>query len=150
VQRGAFLILMTAFVTDATPAHADAGAPSTIVVEVSTFRNRNGLLGCQLYDTQNGFPDKWPTAANMQQHVAVAGSTTSCTFANMAPGTYAAAVIHDENSNNKLDTNFLGVPTEGYGISQNHTHALRRPTWDESKFVVAPQSVVTTRISLRY
>ncbi len=139
---------MTAFVTDTTPARADA--PSTIVLEVSTFRNRSGLLGCQLYDTQNGFPDKWPSAANMQQRIPVTGGTTSCTFQNMPPGTYAAAIIHDENSNNKLDTNFLGVPTEGYGISQNHTHALRRPTWDESKFVVAPQSIVTTRISLRY
>jgi uncharacterized protein (DUF2141 family) len=138
-------VVITAFAID-----ARADAPSTIVLEVSTFRNRTGMLGCQLYDTGNGFPDKWPSAANMQVRVPVTGATTSCTFPNMPPGTYAAAVIHDENSNNKLDKNFLGIPTEGYGISQNHTHALRRPTWDESKFVVAPQSVVTTRISLRY
>jgi uncharacterized protein (DUF2141 family) len=143
-----FFVVLVAFVVDARPASADA--PSTIVLEVSTFRNRSGMLGCQLYDSANGFPDKWPSAANMQQRVAVSGATTSCTFPNMPPGTYAAAVIHDENSNNKLDKNFLGVPTEGYGISQNHLHALRAPTWDESKFVVAPQSVVTTRISLRY
>ena len=148
MRIGRLLVVVTAFVADAQPARADA--PSTIVLEVSTFRNRSGLLGCQLYDTQNGVPDKWPSAANMQQRVAVTGATTSCTFANMPPGTYAAAVIHDENSNNKLDKNFLGVPTEGYGISQNHPHALRRPTWDESKFLVAPQSIVTTRISLRY
>jgi len=148
VRIARLLVITAAFVADARPAIADA--PSTIVLEVSTFRNRSGMLGCQLYDTQNGFPDKWPSAANMQQRVAVTGSTTTCTFPNMPPGTYAAAVIHDENSNNKLDKYFLGVPTEGYGISQNHTHALRRPTWDESKFVVAAQSTVTTRISLRY
>jgi len=148
VRAARFAVVLTAFIADARSARADA--PSTIVLEVSTFRNRTGMLGCQLYDTGNGFPDKWPSAANMQVRVAVTGSTTSCTFPNMPPGTYAAAVIHDENSNNKLDKNFLGVPTEGYGISQNHTHALRRPTWDESKFVVAPQSIVTTRISLRY
>ena len=145
MRAARLVVLITALAAD-----ARADAPSTIVLEVSTFRNRNGMLGCQLYDTQNGFPDKWPSAANMQQRVPVTGATTSCTFGNMPPGTYAAAVIHDENSNNKLDKNFLGIPTEGYGISQNHTHALRRPTWDESKFVVAPQSIVTTRISLRY
>src|SRR5947209_12414602 len=94
-----FFVVITAFIADERIASADP--PSTIVLEVSTFRNRTGMLGCQLYDTQNGFPDKWPSAANMQQRVAVTGATTSCTFTNMPPGTYAAAVIHDENSNNK-------------------------------------------------
>ena len=148
MRPSSFFVVFTALLADAEPARADA--PSTIVLEVSTFRNRNGMLGCQLYDSSVGFPDKWPSAANMQQRVRVTGATTSCTFPNMPAGTYAAAVIHDENSNGKLDTNFIGVPTEGYGISQNHTHALRRPSWDESKFVVAAQSSVTTRISLRY
>ena len=132
----------------ATPAFADATA--TIVVNVSTFRNMRGLCGCQLYDTQQGFPDKWPTQANLNQRVPVSGRTTTCTFNNMTPGTYAVAVIHDENSNGKLDTNFIGVPTEGYGISNNHTHALSRPSWDESKFTVNAQTIVTTNISLRY
>ncbi len=132
----------------ATDARADA--TSTIVITVSTFRNTSGLLGCQLYNAPNGFPDKWSSAPSMQKHVPVTGATTSCTFPDMPAGTYAAAVIHDENSNNKLDTNFLGVPKEGYGISNNHTHALSRPSWDESKFTVASGSIVTTRITLRY
>jgi uncharacterized protein (DUF2141 family) len=129
---------------------ARGDATATIVIEVSTFRNMRGVLGCQLYNSSVGFPDKWPTDPSFNKRVPVSGTTTTCTFPNMAPGTYAAAVIHDENSNNKLDKNFLGVPTEGYGISNNHTHALRRPTWDESKLVVNGATTVTTRVSLRY
>jgi uncharacterized protein (DUF2141 family) len=129
---------------------AHGGTAATIVIEVSTFRNTHGLLGCQLYNTSTGFPDTWPTDPSFNKRVPVSGPTTTCTFPNMAPGTYAAAVIHDENSNGKLDTNLLGIPTEGYGISNNHTHALRRPTWDESKFVVSGGMIVTTRVSLRY
>ncbi|HSQ66579.1 MAG TPA: DUF2141 domain-containing protein [Polyangiaceae bacterium] len=132
------------------PTGAQADPTATIVLDVSTFRNQKGVLGCQLYDTSAGFPDKWPSNPNLQKHVPVSGTTTSCTFDQMPPGTYAAAVIHDENSNGKLDTNFLGIPTEGYGISNNHTHALSRPTWDESKFVVAGGTTVTLRVALRY
>ena len=40
-----------------------------------------------------------------------------CNFLDIAPGTYALAVIHDKNMDGKLATNFLGVPTEGYGFS---------------------------------
>ncbi len=142
------LVVLALAVSSAQPARADATA--TIVLEVSTFRNRTGMLGCQLYNTSVGFPDKWPTQPSLQKRVPVTGATTSCTFTQMPGGTYAAAVIHDENSNNKLDTNFIGVPTEGYGISNNHTHALSRPSWDESKIVVNGGTIVTTRISLRY
>ncbi len=144
--RSALIVSALAFSGDA---RADA-TTATIVLEVTTFRNTKGLLGCQLYDTSNGFPDKWSTSPKLQQRIPVTGSKTTCTFTEMPPGTYAAAVIHDENSNGKLDTNFLGIPTEGYGISQNHTHALRRPTWDESKFVVNANTTVTTRVTLRY
>jgi uncharacterized protein (DUF2141 family) len=35
-----------------------------------------------------------------------------CDFEDIPPGTYALAVVHDENMNGKLDTNWLGIPTE--------------------------------------
>ena len=38
---------------------------------------------------------------------------------NLPAGNYAVQVMHDENENNKLDTNFMGMPIEGYGFSNN-------------------------------
>jgi uncharacterized protein (DUF2141 family) len=40
-----------------------------------------------------------------------------CEFPGVAPNTYAVSVFHDENSNGKLDTNFMGIPREGVGAS---------------------------------
>ena len=153
MTSGARLLLLAAVAgvaASSAPHTAQAGSTATIVLEVSTFRNMNGFLGCQLYSKEEGFPDNWQSQAHLRKRVAVTGKTTSCTYPNMPPGTYAAAVIHDENSNGKLDKNFLGVPTEAYGISNNHTHALSRPTWNESKFVVNADTTVTAHISLRY
>jgi uncharacterized protein (DUF2141 family) len=58
--------------------------------------------------------------------------------------------MHDENDNRKLDRNLFGVPTEGYGVSNNHTYALSSPKWDESTFVVESGKSVGLGIALRY
>jgi uncharacterized protein (DUF2141 family) len=122
-------------------------ATSTIDVNVGTFRNTKGWFGCRLYGSPPGFP-KEPTPT--QQRLAITGSTVRCTFTNVTAGAYAVSVMHDENGNGKLDSNFLGIPTEGYGVSNNHTHALSAPTWDESKFEVTAGQDVRLGIALRY
>lgn len=40
-------------------------------------------------------------------------------FDSIPSGNYAISVFHDENSNHELDANFLFIPTEGYGFSNN-------------------------------
>jgi uncharacterized protein (DUF2141 family) len=130
------------------PARADgAAATSTIDINVGTFRNTKGWFGCRLFASPAGFP-KEPTPR--EQRIAISGGTVRCTFTGVAPGTYAVSVMHDENGNGKLDTNLFGVPTEGYGVSNNHTHALSAPTWDESKFQVTAGQDVRLGIALRY
>jgi hypothetical protein len=52
-----------------------------------------------------------------------------CDFEDIAPGTYALVISHDENTNGKLDTNWLGVPTEGYGFSNDATALLGAPSF---------------------
>jgi uncharacterized protein (DUF2141 family) len=120
---------------------------ATIDVNVGTLRSTKGWLGCRLYSSAQGFP-KEHTA--LEQKLAIAGSTVRCTFANVPAGTYAVAVMHDENANGKLDSNFIGIPTEGYGVSNNHTHAMSAPSWDESKFDAKAGEDIRIGIALRY
>jgi uncharacterized protein (DUF2141 family) len=44
-------------------------------------------------------------------------------------------VYHDENKNGKLDTNFLGIPTEDYGYSNNVSAWFGPPSWERAKFL---------------
>jgi uncharacterized protein (DUF2141 family) len=126
---------------------ARAAGESTVDINVGTFRNTKGWLGCRLYSSPTGFPRD---PAPREQRIAIAGGIARCTFTNVPAGTYAVAVMHDENGNGKLDSNFLGIPTEGYGVSNNHTHAMSAPTWDESKFEVKAGQDVRLGISLKY
>ena len=53
---------------------------------------------------------------------------------NVPDGVYAVSVFHDENMNQKLDKNFMGVPKEGYGASNNPKKKLGPPNFSETKF----------------
>jgi uncharacterized protein (DUF2141 family) len=132
----------------AKPAIASDG-PGEIDVEIVGIRNDTGRIGCQLFAGAVGFPRDTERAVARQMRPLV-GTVVSCRFSDLNPGTYAVAVMHDENGNGRLDTNLLGVPTEGYGVSENHTHALRPPSWEESRFSLAPSERKRLVIRLVY
>ena len=127
------------------PAAADGGLQ--LRLEVSSFRSAKGALSCRLFNDAGNFPDG---DGLRTVRAPIEGSQATCVFANLAPGTYAVAVVHDENGNGRLDRNLLGIPAEGYGVSNNRTYAMSSPKWDESKFVVAPGEPVLLRVNLRY
>jgi uncharacterized protein (DUF2141 family) len=120
----------------------------TLVVNVGTFRDTEGILGCRLYSSPAGFPES--SVGTVERRVRIRGSTATCTFENVSPGVHAVSVMHDANDNRKLDKNFLGIPTEGYGVSNNHTHAMSPPSWEESRFTVEPGKNLGIAIALRY
>lgn len=120
---------------------------STVLLEVSSLKNTRGTLNCRLFTKASDFPDG---EGILTVRTPITGANTTCTFPNVEPGTYAVAVVHDENSNGKLDKNFVGVPSEGYGVSNNKTYALSAPKWDESVFTIAPSESKTLQVKLRY
>ena len=129
---------------------AQAQAPSaTLEVTVPQVRNAQGGVGCQLFAAADGFPRDGRRALQAVMAPIVQGSAR-CQFTPVPAGTYAVAVVHDENSNQTMDSNFLGVPTEGYGVSNNRTYALSEPRWDESRFELAAGEHRQLTIQLRY
>ena len=72
-----------------------------------------------------------------------------CDFEDIPPGTYALAVVHDENMNGKLDTNLLGIPKEGYGFSNDAKALLGAPSFSAASFPYDGQNLELT-ISLNY
>ncbi|MFN7857940.1 MAG: DUF2141 domain-containing protein [Acidovorax sp.] len=126
---------------------AAADDAAQVRLEVSTLRNTQGTLNCRLFSEGGGFPDG---DGMRTTRVRLDGPKGVCLFTQLPAGTYAVAVVHDENSNGRLDKNLLGLPTEGYGVSNNRTHALTAPIWDEARFTVAPGQTLDLRVALRY
>ncbi|MFM9853905.1 MAG: DUF2141 domain-containing protein [Sphingomonadaceae bacterium] len=69
-------------------------------------------------------------------------------FPNVAPGTYALALMHDENANQKLDVR-LFVPKEGFAFSRNPIVRFAPPKFDAVAFTVGTGESVQ-RVTMRY
>jgi uncharacterized protein (DUF2141 family) len=108
---------------------------ATLTVRVSGARNAKGKMGITLFQDAKSFPDH-PANAIRQLSVDIDPGTLSvqAIFRDLPLGVYALAVLHDENGNGKMDKNFMGIPREGYGASNNPKKKMRAPTFDEAKF----------------
>jgi uncharacterized protein (DUF2141 family) len=114
-------------------AQTQSAAASLIRVEISGLRNDKGHVLCALFSSPSDFPKKMDKAIAHATSV-ISNGRAACEFSAVAPGTYAVSVIHDENSNGKLDTNFLGVPREGVGASNNPKGHFGPPKFDAAAF----------------
>ena len=61
-------------------------------------------------------------------------------FEDVAPGTYAIALIHDENGNNKMDLAVF-LPKEGFGMSRNPKIGMGPPSFKSAAFAVGADGV---------
>jgi uncharacterized protein (DUF2141 family) len=135
-------------VSGAAVAEESASKGQTVVVNVGTLRNQAGGVVCGLHSSNAGFPESSPGMVTIRTRPS--GAVATCAFRDVPPGTYAVSVFHDENGNGKLDKNFVGVPSEGYGVSNNHTSAMSAPKWADAVFVVEPGKNKGLAIALRY
>lgn len=120
-----------------------AAAPTvSLEIDVQKLRSQKGLLRICLTARPQSFPDCKNDAQALTR--SVPASQTVVTFDGLAPGSYAAAIIHDENGNGKLDT-LMGIPREGFGFSRNPAIGFGPPRFDAARFAVggeaAPQAV---------
>lgn len=123
-------------------------AANRIVVELRHLRDSRGSVRCALFASPDGFP------TNADKAVAGAASkvrrrSAACIFSNVAPGAYAVAVLHDENDNGRMDYNFLGIPKEGYGFSNDASALLGPPSFKAARFSHSP-GVTVIRIPIHY
>ena len=142
------LLFLTLWVPMQSPS-AQTAETATLTVRVTGARNNKGRIGVTLFRNAQGFPDD-ASQAFRQQSVDIDAKTMSAqlTFKDLPQGTYAVSVLHDENGNGKMDKNFVGIPKEGYGASNNPKKKRRTPTFDEAKFSLtgSEQSIEITLI----
>lgn len=63
-----------------------------------------------------------------------ANGSVNWTFKNLATGTYAVSAVYDEDSNGKLNTGFMGIPTELIGMSNNAKGRFGPPSFKKTSF----------------
>jgi uncharacterized protein (DUF2141 family) len=115
-------------------------APVTVVV--SSLVSTTAAVRLYFYNTREGFlkSGKWAFSKSVKPE----GKREFSLPVDLPKGEWAVAITQDMNNNDKVDKNFLGIPTEPYAFSNNIRPTVAAPGFDECKFVVdGPGKVVS-------
>jgi uncharacterized protein (DUF2141 family) len=104
---------------------------SKLTIEVKSIPNEKGNIFIGLFRPKDDFPIFGKQYIG--KIISVSGKKMSYSFAELAEGKYAVAVFHDENKNGILDKNYLGIPTEAYGFSNNARRTFSAPSFEEAE-----------------
>ena len=129
-------------------AFAQASCPG-MHVKILNIRNSTGTVACELFESPTGFPIEYLHDATNIMVIKIRDIQVRCDFLDIPPGTYALAVIHDENMDGKLNTNGVGIPAEGYGFSNDAIALMSAPSFNAASFPYDGQNLALT-ISLNY
>lgn len=127
---------------------ASTSVLSKIYIDISGMKNSNGNLNVALYNSSSTFND--PDNAFKRFVIKAVSGSTRLVLDSIPQGTYAFAVLHDENSNNTMDKNLLGIPKEGFAFSNNAIGSFGPPSFDEAKFDLPAKATLTQIISLKF
>ncbi len=108
-----------------------------ITLEFSNLRNHDGFIQISLFKTEEEFVNEKPFSKMKIAKSAVVNGKISVQL-NLPLGQYGLAVLDDENNNEKMDYNFVGIPKEGFGFSNYYHAGFTRPKL--SQFMVSISS----------
>jgi len=108
----------------------------SLTVTVNSLRNSDGEILFLLYNEDGTIPDKNRSKYYKKLSGNIVSRTATITFDNLPQGKYAINIIHDENSNGKIDMGFL-LPKEGIGFSNfKKLNILNRPSFSKASFIL--------------
>jgi uncharacterized protein (DUF2141 family) len=123
------LIVLVSFSSSAIPP-VETGQ---LKVKITGLRKPQGNIMGSLFNSKEGFPGD-ASKAIKKTVVKIESGELVFYFKDIPFGTYAVGVMHDENNNKEMDTNFIGIPKEGFGVSNNAKGKFGPPSYDDAKF----------------
>ncbi len=119
------------------------GKTGTLIVKYVKLRSDEGLVRSSLFKSAEGFPSKREKAAASAK-ADIKNRQAELIFRDVKYGTYAVGMIHDENSNDKFDTNIFRIPKEGFGASNDARGSFGPPSFDDAKFELKSDTLQIT------
>ncbi|MGK0252858.1 MAG: hypothetical protein ACI9OE_000305 [Mariniflexile sp.] len=118
--------------------NAQQATGSDVTINISNLNSNNGKVFVALYNSESTFLNKGIKGGFSK----IENNGCTVTFKDIPNGFYAISMFHDENDNNTMDTNFLGIPKEDYGCSNNAKGFMGPPKWEEAKFQINNNSII--------
>ena len=132
--------IIIVFLLSQTVLFAQDNMGQNITVKITNLDGNAGKVYVALYNSETTFLEKKYKSTIST----IKDSSCEVVFENVPNGVYAISLFHDKNDNNKMDSNFLGIPKEDYGCSNNAKGFMGPPKWKDAKFKIQNNSVTQT------
>ena len=127
---------------------ASSSHAAQLKITIENIRSAQGQVLIAVYKDADAFPKK-PEAALIKKAVPAKEGQLSLEIHDLEPGAYAVALHHDEDGNNQMGFNFVGIPKEGFGFSGNKRIYFGPPSFKNAKFDLAPTNS-NVEIKMKY
>ncbi len=117
-------------------------------IVVYNIKNTNGNIKGGLFSSKEDYENKKSTAFK-RNRVNIDKDKATLIFTDVPYGDYTAKIFHDENNDVKVNTNWIGIPSEGFGISNNAIGTFGPQSYDKAKFTV-DKPLITLYVKLKY
>lgn len=113
-------------------------------IAITEIRSTDGEIVIGLYNNKESFPlvDKQYKEITTE----VKSFSGIYIIKGLPKGEYAVAIFHDENSDMICNTNFFGIPKEGYGFSNNFRPKLSKPDFSDCKIVINADTLINIKL----
>ncbi|CAM1333770.1 DUF2141 domain-containing protein [Tenacibaculum aestuariivivum] len=115
----------------------------TITLHFEGMKSDKGSLYIAIYNKEDRFL-KEPLEGRI---VKIIDKKVNIVLNNVVKGEYAVSAFHDVNDNSKMDINFLGIPKEPIGISNNAKGFMGPPKYKNAKFEVTEDVKLTIKVN---
>jgi uncharacterized protein (DUF2141 family) len=122
---------------------AETALEADMRVRITGLENSDGQVFISVFASEAAYNAGDAVA---EASVAANRNGVAATFDALPAGTYAVIAFHDANSNNDLDSNFMGMPTERYGFSNGAAPRFRQARFDEAAFTHPGDETVTVTL----
>lgn len=117
----------------------------SITITVTNIRNNNGVIRFKFYDEATPFPHDKGFLRVVVPKSEIKDGTYTATYYGFAAGKMGIALLDDENNNWKLDFGWF-FPKEGHAFSDYYHTALRKPVYDDFKFMLTSNKHVIMKM----
>jgi uncharacterized protein (DUF2141 family) len=119
-----------------------------LTICIDGIRNNKGVIRLAFYHNDEEFQSDQPFRSETIDKDSIKNRMYCVYFTDFEPGTYGIALLDDENNNNRMDYE-LFIPKEGFGFSDYYPESLKRPKFDDFKFLLNRQKR-TVKIRIKY
>jgi uncharacterized protein (DUF2141 family) len=125
-----------------------ASYAQNIMITITGIKSNKGKVIVSVFKDNESFKNEKPAAIFPFSKSALSDGTLKVNL-TLEPGIYGLAMFDDQNSNGRMEKNFLHIPKEGFGFSNFYLSGMRRPVFDDFKFEVK-NALVIIQSKLRY